>query len=264
MDINLLKQRLAALQNPKGQKKELSQDLWKPSVGKHNVRIVPSAYDKQNPFKELFIHYGINGKTILSPKNYGEKDPIIELSTQLKNTTEWQLGKKLEPKLRVFVPVIVRGEEDKGVRLWDFGKQTYMEFLKWAEDFEEIGDYTSITDGRDIIIETHDKATTGLMFNTSTIRLSVKQTPLSADAEKVKLWMEKQPDPLSIYKRWTYEEIKDALAAHLNPKEEAMSSATDVEQVVDATPAPAAAKSYSLNTSAAKVDDNFDDLFKLD
>lgn len=261
MDISALKQRLASLQNPKGQKKELSQDLWRPTVGKHTVRIVPSKFDKSNPFKELFIHYGINNKTMLSPKCYGEKDPIIEFATKLRSTNDWQSAKKLEPKMRVFVPVVVRGEEEKGVRLWEFGKQTYMDLLKYFED-EDIGDYTDPVEGRDIIIETQDKATTGLMYNTSTVRISVKVTPLSKDADQVSKFLENQPDPMTLFKRWTYDEMKDALAAHLNPEEDIKENADTVE--VKETQEPPVSKTFSLNTTKKVVDDNFEDLFKLD
>lgn len=256
MDISLLKQRLASLQNPKGQKKELSQDLWRPTVGKHQVRIVPSKYDKSNPFKELFIHYGINGKMMLSPKCYGEADPILEFATKLRSTNDWQSAKKLEPKLRVFAPVIVRGEEEKGVRLWEFGKQTYMDLLKYFED-EDIGNYVDEVEGRDVIVETQDKATTGLMYNTSTVRISVKVTPLSKDATQVQKWLNNQPDPLSIFKKWSYDEMKDALAAHLNPEESIKENADNVE--VKEEP-----KTFSLNVTKKAVDDNFDDLFNLE
>lgn len=258
MDLAKLKNRLASLQNPKGQKKELSQDLWRPAVGKHNIRIVPSAYNRDNPFKELFIHYGINNKMMLSPTVYGEKDPIVEFAQQLRKTSDWQSAKKLEPRLRVFVPVIVRGEEDKGVRLWEFGKQTYMELLKFFED-EDIGDFTDPVEGRDIVVETHDKATTGLMYNTSTVRISVKISQLSRDAEQVKLWLEKQPDPMTLFKHWTYDEMKSALEAHLNPEEELKQAVDHVEE----TPEDTAPKQYSLNTNKKAVDDNFDDLFKI-
>lgn len=258
MDLTKLKSRLASLQNPKGQKKELSQDLWRPSVGKHQVRIVPSVYSKDNPFKELYMHYGINNKMMLSPTSYGDKDPIVEFAQQLRKTSDWQSAKKLEPRLRVFVPVVVRGEEDRGVRLWEFGKQTYMELLKFFED-EDIGDFTDPVQGRDIIVETHDKATTGLMYNTSTVRISVKISELSKDPNKVKLWLETQPDPMGLFKRWTYEEMKAALEAHLNPEEELKQSVDHVEETTE-EPAP---KQFSLNTSKKAVDDEFDDLFKI-
>lgn len=42
-------------------------------------------------------------------------------------------------------PIVVRGEEEKGVRLWEFGKEIYMQLLGIAED-EDYGDYTDIND----------------------------------------------------------------------------------------------------------------------
>ena len=145
MDISVIKSRLSALQNPRGgQKKDLSQTIWRPSVGKHSVRIVPSVFNKQNPFKEVYMHYGINNRSMMALTNFGEKDPIVEFAQQLRKTSDkenWSLAKKLELKMRVFAPVIVRGEEDKGVRLWEFGKQVYMDLLSIAED-EDVGDYT--------------------------------------------------------------------------------------------------------------------------
>jgi hypothetical protein len=258
MDISKLKQRLATLQNPKGQKKEVSQDLWRPSVGKHQVRIVPSAYTKENPFRELYIHYGINNKMMLSPTSYGEKDPIVEFAQQLRKTNDWQSAKKLEPKMRVFAPVIVRGEEEKGVRLWEFGKQTYMEILKLIE---EIGDFTDPVEGHDLIVEVLDKATTGLMYNTSKVRISVKTSQLSSDAQRVQTWLETQPDPLSIFKRWNYDEMKSALESHLNPEEELKEQADFVEEKSEEEKP----KQYTLNTAkkSTPASDSFDDLFEL-
>ena len=262
MDLSKLKQRLSSLQNPKGQKKELSQDLWRPAVGKHQVRIVPSAYTKDNPFRELYVHYGINNKTMMSPTSYAERDPIVEFAQKLRKTSDWQSAKKLEPRMRVFVPVIVRGEEDKGVRLWEFGKQTYMDLLKFLED-EDIGDFTDPVEGRDLIVETLSKETTGLMYNTSTVRVSVKISQLSSDPEKVKLWLEKQPDPMTIFKRWTYDEMKVALEAHLNPEEELKQNVDHVEEKEEPTPTEPP-KSFSLSTPPKNsVADDFDDLFRI-
>ncbi len=260
MDISKLKQRLASLQNPKGQKKELSQDLWRPAVGKHQIRIVPSAYDKANPFREMFIHYNINSRMMLSPTSYGEKDPIVEFAQKLRKTEDWKSAKKLEPKLRVFVPVVVRGEEDKGVRLWEFGKQTYMELLKFFED-EDIGNFVDPVEGRDLIVETHSKEETGLMYNTSTVRISVKISALSKDENHVKNWLEKQPDPLSIFKRFTYDELKAALASHLNPEEELKEQVDHVEEKRESEETNKSA--FTLNTSKKAVDDSYDDLFNI-
>jgi hypothetical protein len=100
----------------------------------------------------VFVHYGFSKFPIYALTNWGEKDPIVEFAKSLRNTQEkenWQLAKKLDPKMRVFAPVVVRGEEEKGVRLWEFGKEIYMQCLGIAED-EDYGDFTDISEGRDL------------------------------------------------------------------------------------------------------------------
>jgi len=267
MDISVLKSRLSALQNPRGgQKKDLSQTIWRPTVGKHSVRIVPSKFDKQNPFKEVLMHYGINNRTMMSLANFNEKDPIVEFAQGLRKSGDkenWSLAKKLEPKMRIFAPVIVRGEEDKGIRLWEFGKQVYMDLLSIAED-EDVGDYTDPISGRDITVETAGKETTGLMYNTSTVRVRTKSTPLSDDADKVKTWLDNQPDPLAQFKKYSYDEMKEALLKHLNPEEELKEQADAVESKPTGDlpwEKPQASGQYTLNTGKASVDSSIDDLF---
>ncbi len=89
MDIKQLRARLEALQNPKSsQKGDLPKTLWAPTVGKHSVRIVPSMYNKTNPFTELYFHYEIGNKTMISLTNFGEKDPIVEFAQKLRKSSE--------------------------------------------------------------------------------------------------------------------------------------------------------------------------------
>ena len=119
MDLKSIKNKLSALQTS-GQKKEkvdYSKYLWKPKQeGKYQIRIIPSKLDKSNPFKEVFVHYGFSKFPVYALTNWGEKDPIVEFVKQLRTTNDkenWKLSKKLEPKMRIFAPVIIRGEEDK-------------------------------------------------------------------------------------------------------------------------------------------------------
>ena len=35
----------------------------------------------------------------------------------------------MEPKMRTYVPVLVRGKESEGVKFWGFGKLVYQELL---------------------------------------------------------------------------------------------------------------------------------------
>jgi hypothetical protein len=222
-------------------------------------------WDRSNPFKEILVHYGIGNRTMVSLANFGEKDPIVEFAKQLASSGDkenWMMSRKLEPKMRVFAPVIVRGEEEKGVRLWEFGKQIYAELLSLADD-PDVGDYTDVIQGRDITIETTGPETNGTSFNQSKVRVRTKTTPLSEDSKEVDKWLNNQPDALTIFKKYSYDEMKDALLGWLNPED-----STD-EPAPAATPkkeeAPAAKPaSFSLNTPKAKpsIDEEFDDLFK--
>jgi hypothetical protein len=171
--------------------------------------------------------------------------------------------------MRVFVPVIVRGEEDKGVRLWEFGKQVYMDLLAIAED-EDVGDFTDPIEGRDLTVETQGKETTGLMYNTSTVRIRTKITPLSTDANQVKLWLTTQPNPMELFKRFTYDEMKSSLLTYLNPEEEVKAQADTVEtKEVSSGPGDLpwekeeAPKSFSLSTKKSDLDSKIDDLFSF-
>ena len=134
---------------------------------------------------------------MISPTNFGDKDPIALFAEKLREeyTKEnYVLAKKLDAKNRIFVPVIVRGEEDKGVRLWQFGKQVYEELLALAVD-DEIGDYTDIVNGRDLTVETVGPESTGTPYNKSSVRVRLKTSPLSGDATQVETWTNEQPNP---------------------------------------------------------------------
>jgi hypothetical protein len=274
MDIQALKARLSALQNPvKGSgSSNQPKTLWRAAVGKHSIRILPSAFDKTNPFKEVYIYYGINNKTMMSLQCFGEKDPIVEFTQQLRkssNKDDWQMARKLEPKMRVMVPVIVRGEEEKGVMLWEFGKQVYMELLAIAED-EDVGDYTDIMQGRDITVETTSPEQNGSNFNQSKVRVRTKSTPLSENSDEVKKWLAEQPNPLDAYKRYSYEEMKAALQSHLNPEEEVEKApAPETEKPTAADDLPwskseeAPTKAFSLSTQKTDIDQKIDDLFNI-
>jgi len=268
MDLNEIKNRLNNLQaksapNSGGDKKNL---FWKPSVGKQTVRVVPSKFNQSNPFTELFFYYGIGNKVMVSPANFGEKDPIAEFAKQLRQTSDkdnWRLAKKLDAKMRVFAPVIVRGEESEGVKLWQFGKEIYEAFLQLAAD-EEVGDFTDVATGRDIKLNTVGPESTGTPYNRTTIGPSMKTSPLSNDASEIVQWLENQADPKVVFKRYSFDEMKQALQEWLAPEDEAQEG--DIiddereEEVVTSPPQ----KNYALKTPAPKVSnaDKFDSLFE--
>ena len=229
MDLSVISSKLEQLTTPKGggagQKTDRSQYFWKAQLGKQQIRVVPSVLNKDNPFQEVYFHYGIGNRTMISPINFGEKDPIVEFAKELRKTSEpenWRLAKKLEPKMRVFAPVIVRGEEEKGARYWEFGKQIYQELLSLAND-EDIGDFTDTSNGFDMTVE----VVQGNPYPQTAIRVKPKQTPLSDDNDAVEKWTTEQPELFKYFKKYSYDEMKEALAGFLNPEETQESTPLD-------------------------------------
>ena len=268
MDLNALKQKLDTLQSKPqgGQKTDYSLIFWKPTIGKQQIRIVPSAYDNNNPFTELKFYYGITNKVMISPVNFGEKDPIALFAGKLRegeyNKENYVLAKKLDAKNRIFVPVVVRGEEDKGVRLWQFGKLVYEELLALAVD-DEIGDYTDIVGGRDLTVETVGPEATGTPYNKSSIRVRMKTSPLSEDATKVETWTNEQPNPKEgLFKLFSFDEMKLALEKWLSPEEVESDNITANAFPTEKAATPSTSN-FSLDTNQAKQSkvDKFDSLF---
>ena len=268
MDLSLLKQKLDGLQQKPqsgGQKTDYTKIFWRPTVGKQQVRIVPSAFDSKNPFKELKFYYGITNKVMISPLNFGEKDPIYLFAQKLReeyNKENYILAKKLDAKTRIFAPVVVRGEEDKGVRLWQFGKTVYEELLALAVD-EEIGDYTDVAGGRDLTVETVGPESTGTPYNKSSVRVRLKTSPLSEDSTTVETWLKEQPNPEELFKRYTFDEMKSALEKWLSPEDAAEEGDIISEPAESFDNDPKPASNFSLDTSKAKQTktDEFDSLF---
>jgi hypothetical protein len=204
-----------------------------------------------------------------SPQNWGDKDPIMEFAKQLRGTNDrenWRLAKKLDAKVRIFAPVIVRGQEDEGVKLWQFGQQVYQEFLNMAAD-DEIGDFTDIVAGRDIKLTTVGPEVTGTPYNKTSIGPSLKVTPLSDDEAVVEKLLNEQADPMKVFKPLTYDEMKEALQEWLTPE--------GSEEEGDIISEPAVgfdsdqkSSNYSLDTTKSTVKkskaDQFDDLFSDD
>jgi len=271
MDLNAIKKRLGEMQsqtnNNGGNSKQL---FWKPSVGKQVVRVVPNKYNKEFPFTEMKFYYGIGSKRVMaSPSNWGEKDPIMEFAKQLRQTNDkenWRLAKKLDPKTRIFAPVVIRGEEGEGVKLWQFGKEVYQEFLNMAAD-DEIGDYTDMAQGRDIKLTTVGPESTGTPYNKTSIGPSLKTSPISEDSAVVEKMLNDQADPMKVFKPLSYDEMKSALQEWLAP-EGSEEEGSIVSEPAVAFDSDVKKSNYSLDTTAPTVKKSkaaqFDDLFNDD
>jgi len=230
MDISLALKRFSSLQN----NTKKSDSIFKPANGKSQVRIVPYKFNKDIPFIELYFHYNINNKTYLSPMSFGRPDPIVEFAEKLKrtgDTDDWKAGKKMEPKLRTFVPVIVRGKESEGVKFWGFGKTVYQDILGYIAD-PDYGDITDPNTGRDIVLEVMSAEESNASYPTTTIRVKPATSKLADTPEQIQQLLNAQKEITELYSELSYAELKSVLENWLNP------SAAVNDEIVEELEAP--------------------------
>lgn len=250
LNKELLRKKLISVQN----KNEKKSNLWKPQPGESVIRILPYKYNKENPFIELYFHYDLNGKTFLSPITFGRPDPIVEFARELQQTgnkEDWKQGKKLEPKRRTYVPIITRGEEDKGVRYWGFGIQIYEELLKLIQD-PEYGDITDVVNGTDLIIERKTPKEAQNNYGSTTIRPKRARSKLSDNKDFIKKLLTEQKKITDIYQEASYEVLKAELEKYLNPEEE-------VETPPSASTVDPAEKDNEVDDILDKLNDVFEE-----
>ncbi len=219
VDLDAIRRRVQELS---GNRKNSAVQFWKPEVGEYKVRGIPW---KQNvdgmPLKELHFYYLGDQQGLLAPHQFGKPDPINDLIRKLYNSgkpEDRELAKNLRAKMRTYMALIVRGQEDKGVQVWAFGKPIYQRLLSFFYE-EDVGDILDPNTGFDLkVTVTH---TPGKMFKGKpSLDINVdparKQSKLSEDANFAKTWLESVPNLEDVYKLKSPQEIETALNTWLN------------------------------------------------
>ena len=190
---------------------------WKPKDGQQIIRILPTA--DGDPFKQFWLHYNLAGQNggVLCPKrNFGDENPVLDFATKLyKEGTpdSIKMAKDLFPKQRYFSPVLVRGEEDEGVKIWGYSKTVYKELLKLVFN-PDYGDITDTETGTDLVL-TYGKAP-GTMFPQTSITPKRMASPLCTDGdEECKKLLEQIPDFSTLHERKTTADMKAILERHI-------------------------------------------------
>jgi hypothetical protein len=237
--------------------------MWRPTEGEeHTVRLLSFPDNDGQPFKELWFYYNIGKERgLLSPHQFGDLDPIQELITKLReegSKESYELAKKLYPKMRTYAPVIVRGEEDKGVQIWGFGKMVYQALLGLMLD-EDYGDITDPTSGRDVKVVCSKQP--GKMWAMTEVRPRGKQSKLATSDTQAKAWRDAIPDIDDIFQCKSYDElskiVNDWLGEGETPKESDHTSAGTSTSESDSS----SSSQSTSNTSGYKnIDDAFADL----
>ena len=225
--------------------------MWRPPQDETTtVRLIAFTDNNGNPFKERYFYYNIgNNPGLLAPYQFGKPDPINELIQKFKSegTKEgYEMAKKLYPKMRCYAAVIVRGEEEEGVKLWAFGKTVYQNLLNIMLD-PDYGDITDPHEGFDIKVTVSKQA--GKMYATTDVMPRPKQTALGTK-KQIKEWTENIPDLDDVFQMKSYEQRESIINAWLN--------GDDVDDNEDNVVETSTVKTNTSKTSKSKEAESFD------
>jgi hypothetical protein len=255
IDLAAIRKKLGQLSGQNSKKNV----MWRPEEGAETtVRLLAYPNNDGQPFKEMMFYYNIgNNPGLLAPYQFDKPDPIQELITKLRDEgskESYELAKKLYPKMRCYAPVVVRGEEDKGVRLWAFGKTVYQTLLNYMLD-EDYGDITDPHEGRDVRVNCQKNP--GQQWATTDVRPRGKDSPLSEDSSKSKQWLDNIPDVNDLFELKSYEELERIINEWLNDDEDTKQETTrggSTQSVDQNSPDAISGKYQSLDDAFADLD----------
>jgi hypothetical protein len=211
VDLDAIRKRLAELS---GQR--FSIQLWKPGIGEHRVRALPWKNPKDGmPLEERWLYYIGKERAFLAPNQFGKPDPVHDLTRKLYSSgdpKDRELAKMLKPSLKVHIPVIVRGEESKGVQVWSFTKGIYTRLLSFFNDEDTVA-WMDPYEGNDLKVTIQPS---GKMFNgkptNDTIVDTRKSSKLHESDDQIKKWLESVPTEInSLYPEKSEREIESIL-----------------------------------------------------
>ena len=262
IDLDAIRKKLNQLSGQSTKKSS----MWRPQEGEeHTVRLISFPENDGQPFQERWFYYNIgNNPGLLAPYQFNEPDPIQELINKLRDDgskESYELAKKLYPKMRCYAPVIVRGEEDKGVRIWSFGKMVYQSLLNIMLD-EDYGDITDPLDGRDVKVVC-TKAP-GRMWASTEVRPRGKSSALMEDQSKIKATLSDIPSLDDMFSTKSYSELEKIVNDWLNGEDSESSDGTT--RGFDNQKSNTQSSSNSESSSGSKyksLDDAFADLEDL-
>jgi len=249
MALDMSKMR-AKLDNLQGRGDGKKSNFWRPKDGEQTIRIVSPA--DGDPFKDFHFHYlEVDGQrqSLLCPKkNFGDKCSICDFASSLyrEGTPESiKQAKTLFARQRFFSPVLVRGQEEMGVRIWGYGKMAYESLLNLVLN-PDYGDITDTEDGTDLNI-IYGKPQ-GASFPQTKIHPRRRTSPLCDDAvggsDKCAELLENIPDFDTLFDRKTQEEVEQVLDSYLNEDAAEEGSSETVKYNNSVEPASSVEKAF--------------------
>ena len=218
LDMAKMKAKLQELES--GGKTKSDNVWWRPQEGDQDIRLVPT--EDGDPFKVYHFHYnlgeGARGGILCPKRQFGDNCPVCDFASKLwqEGTEESKkLAKSLFVRQRFFSPVIVRGEEEQGVKIWGYGKTIYETLLGLVLN-PDYGDITDVDSGVDFTLNYTLPKTKGAFPQTNLVPKR-KSSALASSKSAVKEILEQVPEIDSLFQRKSPADVKNILEAFLNP-----------------------------------------------
>jgi hypothetical protein len=244
------------------------------------IRFVPSKELGDYGWMPVWVHYssgGVVNKTTISPKTFGKPDPIEEwvedeLSVR-KSTDEFRILMKMKPKLVYITKAVVRGEEDKGVKLFVANSGSRSDVFPWKpkgqwkevldeihkafKGEDEIPDIADYKEGYDLFVTNISKEKSETGFPEYSYALARKSSPLSKDRELLKelLNEENHPSWKDAYISASYEKLQELLTKFLESGGE--SEESDDEEPSSSRPSKSSSNDFDEDEILRKVEAEF-------
>ena len=233
IDLKAMRAKLSQL-NAKGSN-AAGPKFWKIPDGESVIRVLPTK--DGDPFKEFHFHYNVGKENgFLCPKkNFGEKCAVCEFVAKLYKEGDDEsrgLAKNLSSRQRFVTPIIVRGEEKEGSKLWTYSKKVYESLLQLVLN-PDYGDIADEKEGIDLVI-TYGKAA-GMLFPTTSVTPRRKSSPLTTDRDLLDELVGAEIDFAALFERKTSDQVSQILDRHLlgDDKEEVVKEGGKSEEGED-------------------------------
>lgn len=235
LDLAKMREKLAQLEN--GGKSKKDNVFWKPSEGEQEIRIVPTA--DGDPFKVFHFHYNLGeaarGGIICPKRQFGEECPVCEFASSLwqeDSSESKKMAKSLFVRQRFFSPVVVRGEEEQGVRIWGYGKTIYEQLLGLVLN-PDYGDITDVDNGVDLTL-TYTLPKTKGAYPTTNLVPKRKSSKLASSDEAITSALNNIPNVDELFQQKSAADIRAILESFLSPATGPLDDNSVINSVDDA------------------------------
>ena len=137
-------------------------------------------------------------------------------------------AKSLFARQRFFSPVLVRGQEAEGVKVWGYGKTVYETLLSLVLN-PDYGDITDPSEGTDLVLA-YGKAP-GMMYPQTKVQPRRKSSPLCEDGDEAcQEIVTTVPDLDTLFERKSTQDVQGILDEFLNSEVDAESVSVETSK----------------------------------